>query len=147
MKTISLDPGIVESTIAQAEAVFADNDSEPRQRQKAMALLVTAQVHGPEAAVAAQVAAAQIAAGRDTASVEVTELPLGDCTFPVSLAWLVYRSGVCGSTSQAMKLIEGGGVRLDGRKLTSPATAFGSPGLLIGKLLSVGKKTFRRLAA
>lgn len=148
MTTITIDPATVEATIARAKAVFADrSNSTPRERQKAMALLVTAQFHGPEAAVAAQLAAESIAAGRDTAHVEAQVFPLADLEFPLQLSCLLVRTGICASTTRARQLIKDGAVKLDGERLSNFTMQFDSPELLNGRLLSVGKKTFRRLAA
>ena len=43
--------------------------------------------------------------------------------------------------------IQGGGVKLDGQKLADPNQEFASAEELTGKVLQLGKKTFRRLVA
>jgi tyrosyl-tRNA synthetase len=55
--------------------------------------------------------------------------------------------GVCSSSSEARRQIQGGGVRLDGLKLADPNQEFSDAAQLEGKVLQVGKKTFRRLVA
>jgi len=147
MITTPVDPAVVEATIARAEAVFTDPDSSPRERQKAMALLVTAQFHGDAAAVTAQLAAEKIAAGQDTEAVEAQALPVAHLEFPLQLPWLLVHAGICASASRARQLIKDGAVKLDGEKVVDPTRLFATPGDLVGKLLGVGKRTFRRLVA
>jgi len=51
------------------------------------------------------------------------------------------------SSSEARRQIQGGGVKLDGEKLADPNQEFAGPEALAGKVLQLGKKTFRRLVA
>jgi tyrosyl-tRNA synthetase len=53
--------------------------------------------------------------------------------------------GICSSSSEARRQIQGGGVKLDGEKLSDPNQEFSGPQELAGKVLQLGKKTFRRL--
>jgi tyrosyl-tRNA synthetase len=55
--------------------------------------------------------------------------------------------GICASSSEARRLIKGGAARLDGEKITDPNQEFASAEDLDGKVLQLGKKTFRRLTA
>jgi tyrosyl-tRNA synthetase len=55
--------------------------------------------------------------------------------------------GICASSSEARRQIQGGGVKLDGEKLSDPNQEFTAPAELEGKVLQLGKKTFRRLVA
>jgi tyrosyl-tRNA synthetase len=55
--------------------------------------------------------------------------------------------GLCTSSSEARRQIQGGGVKLDGEKLVDPNQEFDGPEVLAGKVLQLGKKTFRRLVA
>ncbi len=124
----------------------------PRERQKAMALEVTATRHGQQAALQAQADAAllvgaQRAGAGGTASAEVPEASLAKIMFPIKPANLLFFLGLCSSTSEAWRFIRGGGVRLDGTKLSDPNLEFSSAAELDGKVLQLGKKTFRRLVA
>ena len=80
---------------------------------------------------------------RGKAPEDVPDVSLPDCD-PVHLpALLVERLGVA-STSEARRLIEQGGVKLNG----SPATGLDVPrDALAGALLQVGKRRFARLTA
>lgn len=122
----------------------------PRERQKAMALEVTRQRHGEVAACQAQNDAATLvagAAGAGAAEAEVPQASLAGVNFPAKAFYLLSAVGICGSSSEARRQIQNGGVRLDGQKLTDPNQAFTDPAQLAGKVLQVGKKTFRRLVA
>jgi len=119
-----------------------------RERQKAMALAITAARHGQAAAVAAQADAGRLvagAAGAGAAEAEVAEASLKAVNFPAKAFYLLAAVGVCASSSEARRQIQGGGVKLDGNKLSDPNQEFGAPGDLEGKVLQIGKKTFRRL--
>jgi tyrosyl-tRNA synthetase len=128
-------------------AALPDN---PRKRQKAMALEVTRQRHGEAAARQAQADAATLvggAAGANAAEAEVPEASLAAVNFPAKAFYLLSAVGICASSSEARRQIQGGGVRLDGQKLADPNQEFSDAAQLEGKVLQVGKKTFRRLVA
>jgi tyrosyl-tRNA synthetase len=122
----------------------------PRERQKAMALEVTRQRHGDAAAQQAQADAGKLvggASGSGAADAEVPEASLATVNFPAKAFYLLSAVGVCASSSEARRQIQGGGVKLDGEKLSDPNQEFAGPDQLAGKVLQLGKKTFRRLVA
>ena len=122
----------------------------PRQRQKLMALEITRARHGAAAAAAAQADAASLvggAAGAGAAEAEVPEASLAAVNFPARAFYLLSAVGICASSSEARRQIQGGGVKLDGEKLADPNQEFAGPEALAGKVLQLGKKTFRRLVA
>ncbi|MGB5134541.1 MAG: tyrosine--tRNA ligase [Prochlorococcaceae cyanobacterium] len=120
----------------------------PRQRQKAMALEITRLRHGETAARQAQADAACLvagAAGMGVAEADVPEASLAAVTFPAKAFYLLSAVGLCASSSEARRQIQGGGVRLDGEKLTDPNREFSCASELEGRVLQLGRKTFRRL--
>ncbi|WP_341881600.1 tyrosine--tRNA ligase [Synechococcus sp. UW140] len=119
--------------------------SNPRERQMAMALEVTRLRHGDRASAAAQADAANLVAGA-AASAEVPEVSLGAVNFPAKAFYLLSAAGIC-SSSEAKRQIQGGGVKLDGEKLSDPNQEFQTATELEGKVLQLGKKIFRRLKA
>ena len=122
----------------------------PRERQKAMALEVTRQRHGLAAAQQAQLDAATLvggAAGTGAADAEVPAASLAQVNFPAKAFYLLAAVGICASSSDARRQIQGGGVKLDGAKLADPNQEFADASELDGKVLQLGKKTFRRLVA
>ena len=117
----------------------------PRQRQKAMALAVTAGRHGMDAALKAQADAATLVAGGGDAAAEVPEASMAEVSFPAKAFYLLSAVGICASSSDARRQIKGGAVRLEGEKITDPNQEFADKAQLEGKVLQLGKKTFRRL--
>jgi tyrosyl-tRNA synthetase len=125
----------------------------PRERQKAMALAITAARHGEAAALQAQadaislvresVMGVKIAADTHV----IREASLTAVNFPAKAFYLLSAVGICASSSEARRAIQGGGVKLDGEKLSDPNHTFSGPDELAGKVLQLGKKTFRRLVA
>jgi tyrosyl-tRNA synthetase len=118
----------------------------PRERQKALALAITAACHGVDAASTAQTDAASLVAG-EMAARTVPEVSLAALTFPAKAFHLLSALGLCGSSSEARRQIQGGGVRLDGEKLTDVNRSFSTASELEGRVLQLGKKTFLRLVA
>jgi tyrosyl-tRNA synthetase len=126
-------------------AALPDN---PRERQKAVALEITRQRHGEAAAAAAQADAARLVAGGSgagAAEAEVPEASLAAVNFPAKAFYLLAAVGICASSSEARRQIQGGGVKLDGEKLADPNQEFAGAAELEGKVVQVGKKVFRRL--
>ena len=122
----------------------------PRERQKAMALEITRQRHGKAAAQQAQADAGKLvggASGSGAADAEVPEASLAQVNFPARAFYLLSAVGICASSSEARRQIQGGGVKLDGEKLSDPNQEFSAAAELEGKVLQLGKKTFRRLVA
>jgi tyrosyl-tRNA synthetase len=118
----------------------------PRDRQKQLALDVVSQFHGEEAAEAAQKAAMEIVGGK-TADVgaAVPEFSLTNVEFPAKLFYILNASGLCKSSGEGRRQIQGGAVRLDGDRVEEVDRTFDSPEELDGKVLQVGKKKFVRL--
>ena len=119
----------------------------PREKQKAMALAVTATRHGMDAAAKAQLDAANLVGGAGDASADVPEASLLAVNFPAKAFYLMSAVGICASSSEARRQIKGGAARLDGEKITDPNQEFATAAELDGRVLQVGKKTFRRLTA
>ncbi|WP_375338963.1 tyrosine--tRNA ligase [Ancylothrix sp. D3o] len=117
----------------------------PRDRQKLLALDVVSQYHGKEAAEQAQQAALTLIQGDAKQADAVPEFSLGPVEFPAKLFYVLNVSGLCPSSSDARRQIQGGAVRLDGEKVEDVNLTFESAGDLQGKVLQVGKKKFVRL--
>ena len=125
-----------------------DNESlpdNPREKQKAMALEVTASRYGMDMAQKAQADAATLVAGSGADSADVPEASLSAVNFPAKAFYLLSAVGICASSSEARRQIKGGAARLEGEKIMDPNQEFASVSDLEGKVLQLGKKTFRRL--
>ena len=117
----------------------------PREKQKAMALAVTASRYGMDVAQKAQADAVKLVGGSGAAAADVPEASLSAVNFPAKAFYLLSAVGICASSSEARRQIKGGAARLEGEKITDPNLEFGSVSELEGKVLQLGKKIFRRL--
>lgn len=122
-----------------------DIPADPRQAQRELALDIVSQFHGKEAAISASKAAQEILNTGNTSLAEaVAEYSLIGVTFPVKLFYLLSDSGLCTSSTEGKRQIQGGAVRLDGDRLTDPELSFTNPRDLQGKVLQLGKRKFVR---
>ncbi len=117
----------------------------PRERQKLLALDVVSQYHGKEAAKDAQKAALNLTGGNAKQADAVPEFSLTEVEFPAKLFYILNASGLCKSSSEARRQMQGGGVRLDGEQITDVNLTFDSIDDLNGRVLQLGKKKFVRL--
>ena len=117
-----------------------------RELQKFMALKITSNFKGIEAAKKAQFNAEQLVLGTQDSVDEIPEASISDVNFPAKAFYLFSKMHMCSSSSEARRQILGGGVRIDGKKITDPNLVFYTPDDLIGKILQVGKKKFIRVS-
>jgi tyrosyl-tRNA synthetase len=118
----------------------------PRDRQKLLALNIVAQYHGEATAKDAQQAAITLVQGDTSGTGEaVPEFSLSNVQFPAKLFYILKASGLCKSGGEGQRLIQDGGVKLDGDRIVEVDLTFDSPTALDGKVLQVGKKKFVRL--
>ncbi|NJL98108.1 MAG: tyrosine--tRNA ligase [Synechococcaceae cyanobacterium SM2_3_2] len=128
---------------------LADIPADPRQRQVELAKTIVAQYHSEAAAAEAAKAAKSITSGTG-AGLDAEVIPvfsLNGLSFPIRLATVLKEAGLCKSTSDARRQIQGGAVRLDGEKIGDPDLEIAAASDLTDQILQVGKKTFRRLQA
>lgn len=118
----------------------------PRECQKLLGVEVASQFHGRENAEQAQKTAQEIVLGANTSdSNAVPEYSLAEVEFPAKLAYVLNVSGLCKSSGDGKRQIEGGAVRIDGDRVSDPHLTFDSAKDLEGKVLQLGKKKFVRL--
>jgi tyrosyl-tRNA synthetase len=115
----------------------------PRDCQKLLAIDVVTQYHGHAAAQQAQETAISLVQrpGQSTSTESVPEFSLAGVEFPVKAFYLVAACGLCASSSEARRQIQGGAVRLNGEKLTATDQLF-SVAELEGQVMQLGKKKF-----
>ena len=118
---------------------------QPRDRQKLLGLDIVSQYHGKEAAQKAQQAAVSLVQGNTKDTSSVPEFSLSQVKFPAKLFYILSASGLCQTSGEGRRQIQGGAVRLDGDRLNSVDISFNSPDELEGKVLQVGKNKFVRL--
>jgi tyrosyl-tRNA synthetase len=119
----------------------------PRERQELLAIEVTTQYHGQAAALNAQQAARAVAGGRPEDAADAVAFSLATIQFPVKLFYLLSAAGLCSSSSEARRQIQGGAVRLDGESVQEVDTSFETADQLVGQVLQVGKRKFVRLVS
>ncbi len=120
----------------------------PRDRQKLLALDIVGQFHGKEAAQQTQ--ASVIAMVKDGKAVDtelVPEFSLTQIQFPVKLFYLLSFCGLCSTSSDARRQIQGGAVKLDGEKISEVDWTAVTPEQLEARVLQVGKKKFVRFVS
>lgn len=102
---------------------------------------VTALLHGPEAAAAAEATAREVfekgGTGDDLPTLEVTAAEVGD---GISIVQLIVRSGLAASGKEAKRLIAEGGAKLDDEDVTDAGLLLDTARLAGTIKLSAGKK-------
>jgi tyrosyl-tRNA synthetase len=142
------EAAVIEQRNLLAAPDLANLPENPRERQKAMAFEITGQRHGEVAARQAQADAVRLvggASGSGAADVELPEASLAGVNFPAKAFYLIGAVGIGVTSSEAKRRINDGNVKLDGEKLLDPNQVFASPEELVGKVLRLGNKIFRRL--
>ena len=120
----------------------------PRECQKLLAIEIVSQYHGKESALKAQKTAEEIVLKANTAASEnVPEYSLADVEFPAKIFYVLSASGLCKSSGEGRRQIQGGAVRLEGDRINDVNLTFDTPEELDGKVLQVGKKKFVRLVS
>ena len=131
----------------EVERLGALEGSEINEAKKILAYEVTKQVHGKEEAdKAAEATAALFGGGTDKTAMPTTELTKEEFSENGFILELMVTCGLCKSKGEGRKLIAGGGVSVNGQKVTDvfmPITEdmFEEDGLIIKK----GKKVFHRV--
>ena len=118
----------------------------PREVQKFMALKITSNFKGVEAAKKAQSNSEKLILGNQNSLEEIPESSISNVNFPAKAFYLFSKMKLCSSSSEARRQILGGGVRIDGEKIEDPNLEFDNPDELKGKILQVGKKKFLRVS-
>lgn len=122
-----------------------DLPEQPRDRQKLLACDIVSQYYGKDAAELAVRDAQAITAGNTNSAKAVPEFSLKEVNFPAKLFFILGKSGLCSSGTEARRQIQGGGVKLDGDRVSDVNLTFESPSELDGRVLQVGKNKSVRL--
>ena len=118
----------------------------PRELQKFMALKITSNFKGIEAAKKAQSNSEKLVLGSQDMLEELPEASVSKVNFPAKAFYLFSKMELCSSSSEARRQILGGAVRINGEKIGDPNLVFDKEEDLIGKILQVGKKKFLRVS-
>ena len=86
-----------------------------------LAYELTQMVHGKEEADKALAAArAVFSAGSDTENMPVSEIPAAEVEGEIGLLTLLVKAGIAPSNGEARRLVQQGGISIDGEKMTDP---------------------------
>jgi tyrosyl-tRNA synthetase len=116
----------------------------PRAAQKLLALTVVAQYHGPAQAQADAIALIT-KSGQKAGGESIPEFSLATVNLPTKIFQLLAASGLCSGSNDAKRQIQGGAVKLDGEPISDIELTYDDASLLVGKVLQVGKKRFKKL--
>ena len=103
-------------------------------------------IHGEEEANKAQEAARAIfGAGANDANMPTTALNAADLTDgAIGILDLMNKGGLIASNGEGRRLVQQGGVSVDGQKVTDPATKITADQLANGVVIKKGKKVFHK---
>jgi len=111
-----------------------------------LAYELTKLVHGESEAAKAEAAAKSIFVGGEdenmpTATVGADQLSGGR----IGVLSLLVAAGLCASNGEARRLVQQGGILMDGEKVTDPTLSVDGARLTNGVVLKKGKKIFRKV--
>ena len=114
-----------------------------------LAYELTKLVHGEEEAKKAQESARALFSKGNAAEMPTTELSEEDfAEGAVDILFMLVKSGLVTSRSEARRAVQQGGVAVDGNKVTDIAASYDKDALAgEGVILKKGKKNFRRIVA
>jgi tyrosyl-tRNA synthetase len=119
----------------------------PRAAQKLLALTVVTQYHGETSATQAQADSIALITkpGQNAGGESIPEFSIAAVSFPAKIFQVLSASGLCSGSNDAKRQIQGGAVKLDGQPITEIELTYDDATALVGKVLQVGKKRFRKL--
>jgi tyrosyl-tRNA synthetase len=108
-----------------------------------LAYELTKMVHGEEEADKALASArAVFSAASDTANMPASEIPAAEVEGEIGLLTLLVKAGIAPSNGEARRLVQQGGISIDGEKVTDPAMQLT---VREGMVIKKGKKVFRKI--
>ena len=119
----------------------------PRAAQKLLALTVVTQYHGAASATQAQAdsIALNTKPGQNAGGDSIPEFSIAEIPFPAKIFQILAASGLCSGSNDAKRQIQGNAVKLDGQPITDIELTYADATELVGKVLQVGKKRFKKL--
>ena len=122
--------------------------SELNRAKEILAFELTKMIHGEAEAEKAQNAARAIfGAGANDENMPTTALSENDLTDGViGILDLMNKGGLIASNGEGRRLVQQGGVSVDGEKVTDPATKFAAEQLKNGVVIKKGKKVFHKFS-
>ena len=134
--------------ITRIEELEALQGADIRMAKRELAYEATQLVHGAEAAESASLAAKAMVSGTAAADMPTYQVSTDQLTKGVHLVALLSEGGLTKSNSEGRRLIKGGGVKLNGQKVTDPNQPISTNDFNDGEaIIRVGKKRALRLTS
>lgn len=134
--------------LEEIDAMDSWEGSQLNTAKEILAYELTKLVHGEEEAVKAQNTARALFSGagnsEDMPSTVLTGADLTDGAIPV--LDLLVKTGICSSKGEGRRLVQQGGISVDGDKITDPFTTFTEDALKAGIVLKKGKKVYHKVS-
>jgi tyrosyl-tRNA synthetase len=131
-----------EAEIDAERARIAAGERHPMEVKKALARSVVGDFHSPEAADAAQAEFERVFSAKNLPQ-DIPEIEIDTGAETIQLAKAVVRAGLASSNSEARRLIQQGGVKVEGETVSDIGSVLDAHGEPI--LIQVGKRKFARL--
>jgi tyrosyl-tRNA synthetase len=121
----------------------------PRAAQQLLALTIVTQYHGAISAAQAQADSIALVTkpGQNAVGESIPEFSISTINFPAKAFQILAASGLCSGSNDAKRQIQGGAVKLDGQPITDIELTYEDADALVGKVLQVGKKRFKKLVS
>ncbi|MBE6717751.1 MAG: tyrosine--tRNA ligase [Ruminococcaceae bacterium] len=121
-------------------------DSRINEKKEVLAFELTALVHGKEEAEKAKEASRSLFSGQggDDSNMPTTEIALADAENGMNIIDLMIKCGLSESRGEAKRLIQQGGVSVDGEKVTGMDYVVSLDALKNGAKIRKGKKVFHK---
>ncbi len=121
------------------------DDSRINEKKELLAYELTALVHGEEEATKAKEAARSLfSGGGDDSNMPTTEIAAADAAGGIGILDLLILCGLCPSKGEARRLVQQGGISLDGEKVEAADFVVTEESLKSGVKIKKGKKVFHR---
>jgi len=140
---LTLTTGWTPDHVAQTTHALETGELSPRDAKRLLGRTVADLYHGPGAGDAAQAEFDRVFRAHEPPS-DVPEHHLGPADGPLRLAAVLHQAELAKSNKEGRRLIQQGGVRLDGDVVEDPDLALPATDL-DGRLLQVGKRRWIRL--
>ena len=128
--------------IEEIESMEKWDDSRINEKKEILAFEITKLVHGEEKARQAQQAARALFSGEgDDSNMPTSEIEAID----IGICDLLVKVGLTTSKGEARRLIEQGGLSIDGEKVSDPARIISSSDIQKGFKIKKGKKVFHKV--
>ena len=131
--------------IEEIDEIEKWEDSRINEKKELLAYELCALVHGEEEAKKAQDAARSLfSGGGDDSNMPTTELSEGDVGDGLGILDLLLSCGLAPSKGEARRLVQQGGISVDGEKVPAPDFVVTKAALSEGVKIKKGKKVFHR---